>query len=222
MEAIKIFLRQFTQTTPFVLSNTMIVIPYLLFMHLIDPRMSVTVLPFVLFYTFRVTGIFLIRGLYRSIDQYTLLMVALLVGGIGSFLTLMGALNFTFYLFGSLFLGVSAAWLPPANTSVNLFEKSKGFQSMSSRRYLVALIVLLPLFFGTMIALPLQAVIVPSIVTLYFVCAYHTVKHYPHYEMDFKELTKHVFSFSELRGLFYFLLRCSYCAADVYYLMNPC
>ncbi|BBM19657.1 hypothetical protein G15_3337 [Enterococcus avium] len=206
MEAIKIFLRQFTQTTPFVLSNTMIVIPYLLFMHLIDPRMSVTVLPFVLFYTFRVTGIFLIRGLYRSIDQYTLLMVALLVGGIGSFLTLMGALNFTFYLFGSLFLGVSAAWLPPANTSVNLFEKSKGFQSMSSRRYLVALIVLLPLFFGTMIALPLQAVIVPSIVTLYFVCAYHTVKHYPHYEMDFKELTKHVFSFSELTWFILFFI----------------
>lgn len=184
----------------------MIVIPYLLFMHLIDPRMSVTVLPFVLFYTFRVTGIFLIRGLYRSIDQYTLLMVALLVGGIGSFLTLMGALNFTFYLFGSLFLGVSAAWLPPANTSVNLFEKSKGFQSMSSRRYLVALIVLLPLFFGTMIALPLQAVIVPSIVTLYFVCAYHTVKHYPHYEMDFKELTKHVFSFSELTWFILFFI----------------
>ena len=206
MEAIKNFLRQFTQTTPFVLSNTMIVIPYLLFMHLIDPRMSVTVLPFVLFYTFRVTGIFLIRGLYRSIDQYTLLMVALLVGGIGSFLTLMGALNFTFYLFGSLFLGVSAAWLPPANTSVNLFEKSKGFQSMSSRRYLVALIVLLPLFFGTMIALPLQAVIIPSIVTLYFVCAYHTVKHYPHYEMDFKELTKHVFSFSELTWFILFFI----------------
>lgn len=206
MEAIKNFLRQFTQTTPFVLSNTMIVIPYLLFMHLIDPRMSVTVLPFVLFYTFRVTGIFLIRGLYRSIDQYTLLMISLLVGGIGSFLTLMGALNFTFYLFGSLFLGVSAAWLPPANTSVNLFEKSKGFQSMSSRRYLVALIVLLPLFFGTMIALPLQAVIVPSIVTLYFVCAYHTVKHYPHYEMDFKELTKHVFSFSELTWFILFFI----------------
>ncbi len=198
MEAIKRFLRQFTQTTPFVLANTMIVIPYLLFMHLIDSRLSVTILPFVLFYTFRVTGIFLIRGLYRSIDQYTLLMVSLLVGGIGAFLTLIGALHFTFYLFGSIFLGLSAAWLPPANTSVNFFEKSKGFQTMSSRRYLVALIVLLPLFLGTTLTFPVQAVIVPSIVTLYFVCAYHTVKHYPHYEMDFKELTKHVFSLSEL------------------------
>ena len=198
MEAIKRFLRQFTQTTPFVLANTMIVIPYLLFMHLIDSRLSVTVLPFVLFYTFRVTGIFLIRGLYRSIDQYTLLMVSLLVGGMGAFLTLIGALHFTFYLFGSIFLGLSAAWLPPANTSVNFFEKSKGFQTMSSRRYLVALIVLLPLFLGTTLTFPIQAVIVPSIVTLYFVCAYHTVKHYPHYELDFKELTKHVFSLSEL------------------------
>jgi len=58
METIKNFLRQFTQTTPFVLANTMIVIPYLLFMHLFDVRLSITVLPFVLFYTFRVTGIF--------------------------------------------------------------------------------------------------------------------------------------------------------------------
>lgn len=198
MEAMKNFFRQFTQTTPFVLSNTMIVIPYLLFMHIIDAHSSVTVLPFVLFYTFRVTGIFLIRGLYRSIDQYTLLMVSLLIGGIGSFLTLTGALHFTFYLIGSIFLGLSAAWLPPANTSVNYFEKSKGFQAMSSRRYLAALIVLMPLFLGTTLTLSVQAVIVPSIVTLYFICAYHTVKHYPHYEMDFKELTKQVFSISEL------------------------
>lgn len=198
MEAVKNFFRQFTQTTPFVLSNTMIVIPYLLFMHIIEARTFVTVLPFVLFYTFRVTGIFLIRGLYRSIDQYTLLMVSLLIGGIGSFLTLIGALHFTFYLFGSIFLGLSAAWLPPANTSVNFFEKSKGFQTMSSRHYLAALIVLAPLFLGLTLAFPIQGVIVPSVVTLYYVCAYHTVKHYPHYEMDFKELTKHVFSISEL------------------------
>lgn len=206
MEVIKKFLRQFTQTTPFVLANTMIVIPYLLFMHLVDPQSSVTVLPFVFFYTFRVTGIFLIRGLYRSIDQYTLLMVSLLIGGIGSFLTLIGALHFTFYLFGSIFLGLSAAWLPPANASINFFEKSKGFQTMSSRRYLIALIVLAPLFYGTTLAFPIQSVIVPSVITLYFICAYHTVKHYPHYEMDFKELTKHVFSISELTWFILFFV----------------
>lgn len=74
------------------------------------------------------TGIFLIRGLYRSIDQYTLLMVSLLVGGIGSFLTLIGALHFTFYLFGSIFLGLSAAWLPPANASINFLKNLKAFK----------------------------------------------------------------------------------------------
>lgn len=198
MEVIKSFLRRFTQTTPFVLANTMVIIPYLLFLHLVDSRMSVSVLPFVLFYTFRVTGIFLIRGLHRSIDQYTLLMVSLLIGGVGSFLTLIGILNFSLYLLGSLFLGLSAAWLPPANTSVNFFEKSKGYQTMGKQSYLFALIILVPLFFGTTLSLPVQAVIVPSILTLYYVGAYHTVKHYPHYEMDFKELTKHVFSITEL------------------------
>lgn len=52
MEVIKKFLRQFTQTTPFVLANTMIVIPYLLFMHLVDPQSSVTVLPLFSFIRF--------------------------------------------------------------------------------------------------------------------------------------------------------------------------
>ncbi|MGH1831424.1 hypothetical protein ABE871_08270 [Enterococcus gilvus] len=198
METIKQFFLKFTQTTPFVLANTMIVIPYLLFMHLLDPKQSVTVLPFVLFYTFRVTGVFLIRGLYRSIDQYTLLMVSLLLGGIGSFLTLMGTINFAFYLLGSIFWGLSASWLPPANTSVTFYEKSKGYQTMSNQGYLIALLVLTPLLVTTTLSFPIQSVIVPSVVAFYFVCAYHTVKHYPHYEMDFKELTKHVFSVSEL------------------------
>ena len=99
------FFRQFTQTTPFVLANTMIVIPYLLFMHLINYQSSVTVLPFVFFLYFSSNWDFFDTRLYRSIDQYTLLMVSLLIGGIGSFLTLIGALHFTFYLFGSIFLG---------------------------------------------------------------------------------------------------------------------
>lgn len=198
METIKNFFRRFTQTTPFVLANTLVIVPYLLFIHLIHSSIAMTAMPFVLFYTFRVTGIFLIRGLHRSIDQYTLLMVALLIGGFGAFLTLLGTIYFSSYLFGSILLGLSAAWLPAANTSVNFYEQTQGFRSTTSKGYLYALIVLAPLGFGLTASLPLQMVVVPSMITLYYICAYHTVKHYPHYEMDFKELPKHVFSIPEL------------------------
>lgn len=206
MEAIKQFFRQFTRTTPFVLANIMIVVPYLFFIHLLDSSSSISVLPFVLFYTFRMTGIFLIRGLHRAIDQYTLLMVALLLGGIGSFITLAGVVHPDFYLLGSTFLGISAAWLAPANTSVTYLESEKGYQTMTTPLYLVALIVLLPLLLALTLAVPVQMVFVPIILGFYYICAYHTVKHYPHYELDFKELTKNVFSALELMWFFLFFV----------------
>ncbi|MGM0172834.1 hypothetical protein [Enterococcus sp. DIV0800] len=206
MEAIKQFFRQFTRTTPFVLANIMIVVPYLLFIHLLDFSSSISALPFVLFYTFRMTGIFLIRGLHRAIDQYTLLMVALLLGGVGSFLTLAGAVHTNFYLLGSTFLGLSASWLTPANTSVTYLEREKGYQTMTTSLYLIALIVLLPLFLALTLAVPVQTILVPIILGFYYICAYHTVKHYPHYELDFKELTKNVFSVPELMWFLLFFV----------------
>ncbi|MEG0629280.1 MAG: hypothetical protein RR492_09565, partial [Enterococcus sp.] len=111
-----------------------------------------------------------------------------------------------FYLLGSSFLGLSASWLAPANTSVTYLEREKGYQTMTISLYLVALIVLLPLFLALTLALPVQTILVPIILGFYYICAYPTVKHYPHYELDFKELTKNVFSVPELMWfLLYFV-----------------
>ena len=49
MEAIKQFFRQFTRTTPFVLANIMIVVPYLLFIHLLDFSSSISA--FILYFS---------------------------------------------------------------------------------------------------------------------------------------------------------------------------
>ncbi|RBT56563.1 hypothetical protein EA74_00217 [Enterococcus hirae] len=82
-EKIKQFGRNFTQSTPFILANTVIFIPYLLFLNLSDGANWASILPFTLFYTFRMTGLFLIRSIRLGLDSYTLLMIALLMGGGG-------------------------------------------------------------------------------------------------------------------------------------------
>lgn len=212
MEKIKTVWQSFAQATPFILSNTLIIVPYLLYIHLIDGHNTMSVLPFVLFYTFRMTGVFLIRSLKRSIEKYTLLILALLLGGSGSLLSLLGTLYAPFFLIASICLGLSAALFPPANVSVNYFEKAQGEQVVGGKMYLFGLVLLLPLFYGLSLPIKDQLVIVPGLYTIYFVFAYHTIRNYPHYELDFKDLSKNVFSPKELIwfGLFFiaiFLLR---------------
>ncbi|MGM0213965.1 hypothetical protein [Enterococcus sp. AZ109] len=212
MEKIKSVWRSFTQATPFILSNTLIIVPYLLYIHLINSSKTASILPFVLFYTFRMTGVFLIRSLERAIEKYTLLIVALLLGGIGSLLSLLGAVAFPFFLLGSIFLGLSAALFPPANVSVNYFEKEQGQSNAGKKNYLFGLLLIIPLFLGLSLPIADQLVIVPGLYTLYFVFAYSTIRRYSHYELDFKDLSENVFSMKELVwfGLFFvaiFLLR---------------
>ena len=69
VQRIKKWLVTFAQTTPFLLSNTVIVIPYLLFLGLNDGKSWLTILPFTLFYTLRMTGIFLIRSIRLGLGQ---------------------------------------------------------------------------------------------------------------------------------------------------------
>ena len=97
VQRIKKWLVTFAQTTPFLLSNTVIVIPYLLFLGLNDGKSWLTILPFTLFYTLRMTGIFLIRSIRLGLDSYTLLIGALLMGGVGAFAGVLGVYYFPFF-----------------------------------------------------------------------------------------------------------------------------
>ena len=103
-EKIKQFGRNFTQSTPFILANTVIFIPYLLFLNLSDGANWASILPFTLFYTFRMTGLFLIRSIRLGLDSYTLLMIALLMGGAGSLLGIFGVLYFPLFYLSSILL----------------------------------------------------------------------------------------------------------------------
>ncbi|HBK5907731.1 TPA: hypothetical protein LLE00_001674 [Enterococcus faecium] len=155
-EKLKRFGRNFTQTTPFILSNTVIFIPYLLFLGLTDSHNWLTILPFTLFYAFRMTGLFLVNSLRFGLDSYTLLMIALLIGGAGSLLGILGVFYFPLFYFSSVLLGLSAAWLVPANTTVNFHEKTQGFINMDGKKYLFAAIWLFLLYQAIELPAPTQ------------------------------------------------------------------
>lgn len=192
-EKIKQFGRNFTQTTPFILSNTVIFIPYLLFLSLSDGNNLAFILPFTLFYTFRMTGLFLIRSIRFGLDSYTLLMISLLMGGAGALLGVFGVLYFPLFYFSSILLGLSAAWLPPANVTVNYHEKRQGFTNMTGKQYPFALVLLVILFRSIELSGITQVVITLGLYTLFYIMAYHTVSHYPRYELDFKDIKTTMF-----------------------------
>ncbi|MEQ7179019.1 hypothetical protein [Enterococcus thailandicus] len=206
LDRLKQFGRNFTETTPFILSNTVIFIPYLLFLSLNNGYNWATVLPFTLFYTFRMTGLFLIRGIHAGLDSYTLLMISLLVGGAGSLLGLFGLLSFPLFYLSAICLGLSAAWLVPANVTVNFHEKQQGFINIKGKKYIYALIMLALLYEAVRLPMPLQLAATLGFYTLLYVMAYHTVKHYPRYELDFKDVQRNLIEKKELILFFGFFI----------------
>ncbi|HJE81159.1 hypothetical protein ABE867_10805 [Enterococcus gallinarum] len=207
VQRIKKWLVTFAQTTPFLLSNTVIVIPYLLFLGLNDGKSWLTILPFTLFYTLRMTGIFLIRSIRLGLDSYTLLIGALLMGGVGAFAGVLGVYYFPFfYLSGSL-LGLSASWLVPTNRTVNLHEKNLGFINMTRKKVPFALFLLILLLVVMEWSGTTKLIAAFGLYTMFYVMAYHTVTHYPRYSIDFKQMNSKVIAFKELLlFLIFFLL----------------
>ena len=132
MEFLKKQIQLSGESSLFLLSNTIVLIPYILFIQLSDGVNVATILPFVLFYTFRMTGIFLIRGIRNTIDSLKLLRLSLLLGGAGSFLGMIAAVYSPLYIISGILLGLSGAWLPMTNTSVKMYEKEFGKKKKTS------------------------------------------------------------------------------------------
>lgn len=172
-----------SQSAPFVLSNTIILVPYLLFISLSDGQSWLNILPFVFFYTFRMTGIFLFRGLSLGADSYKLLVTSLIFGGAGSFFGALGSVYFPLYILSGILLGLSAAWLQPANMTVNFHEKQQGFVPMTLANYLAG-VVLLSFLFGSMIFLKeVQMTLVFTLYVFFYAMAFIAVKGYPNYQL---------------------------------------
>lgn len=124
-----------------IINSTVIVLPFMIFLKLGSIHTITTILPFVIFYTFRMTGVFFIRGIKTSLNSYTLLKLAIHMGYIGSLLGFLGFFIPKLEIIAGLLLGLSAAWLPMANTTINYYKQKKGL--VEPKNFKVKLFILL-------------------------------------------------------------------------------
>jgi hypothetical protein len=206
MSVMKQFFRSAFQVTPFVLANTIIFIPYFLFLSLNKGAVLEAVLPFVLFYTFRMTGIFLLKSFRLSLSSFTILIIAILLGGAGSLIGIMGQFYFPLYLISAVFVGLSASWLPAANTTVNFHEKQQGTALSIKNKYLYILLILGGLLASLALGNEWRIPLIFAEYTLLYVGAYHTVTHYADYVIDFNEVDQQTISIKELFLFFFFFI----------------
>lgn len=207
MSKVKELARNFLQVAPFILSNTIIFIPYFLFLSLSDGTTMERILPFVLFYTFRMTGIFLLKSFKLALTSFNVLIISILLGGAGCLIGVLGQFYFPAYLFSAVLLGISASWLPAANTTVNYHEKRQGYSALTGRKYLFILLIFGGVIASLMLTKELRIPLVLGEYTLLYIAAYHTVTHYPDYEIDFNEVNQQVISVKEFfLFLFFFVL----------------
>lgn len=197
MSKVKPFFRNFFQVAPFVLSNTVIFIPYLLFLELGKMNTLESILPFVLFYTFRMTGIFLLKSFKLNVSSFNILILSVLLGGIGSLIGIFGEFFHYCYFLSAIFLGISAAWFPVANTTVNFHEKEQGFTNMTKKKYPFVLLLFLTLMVLLNSSLALRTTILLMGYTLLYVASYYTITLYPNYEIDFNKVDRYSISFKE-------------------------
>ncbi|MGC2986368.1 hypothetical protein ACPTJT_13835, partial [Enterococcus faecium] len=74
----------------------------------------------------------------------------------------------------------------------------QGFINMDGKKYLFAAIWLFLLFEEIELPAPTQIAASFTIYTLLYVMAYHTVSHYPRYELDFKDIKRKLVATREL------------------------
>lgn len=198
MRKLKYFFRNGLQVAPFILSTTITFVPYLLFLGLNNHVVTETIIPFVLFYTFRMTGVFLLKSFKLSLTSFNILILSILMGGTGCLVGVMGLFYFPAYLLSAVLLGISASWFPVANATVNYHEKQQGYSALTGKKYVFLILIFTGLVFSLLQPLAIKIPLVLAEYTLLYVAAYHTVSHYPTYEIDFNEVDKRSISIKEL------------------------
>ena len=193
-----------------ILSNTIIVLPFMIFIQIAKGTSLLALLPFLLFYTFRMTGVFFIRGIKTRINSYSLLKISLYAGLLGSLLGFMGSFYFPFYTLSGILLGVSAAWLPMSNTSVNYYLKNTN--QLIKGKTLVSLLLFLALGFSFVLSPSLKYPLFFVFYGIVYLLSFQLVGNLDNYKVDPNDLEKASYKYLILFALFFvclFLLRSS-------------
>lgn len=187
-----------------IVSMTIVIIPFMLFIQLSDGVNWVTIIPFALFYIFRMTGIFFIRGVKTSLNSYDLLKISLICGTIGCSFSILGSIYFPMYILGGFFLGISGAWLPPANTGVTIYLKKHDGKQKSSMLLSMVMIIIL----GITMFLPVQFRYIFCFLFygLMYACSLYRAYQYSGYKIEPRELEEGRYSYLILFFVFFILL----------------
>ena len=187
-----------------ILSSTIIVLPFMLLIQLSNGQSLLTVLPFVLFYTFRMTGIFFIRGIKTRLHSLSLLKLALYCGLLGCGFGILGILYFPGFIVAGFFLGLSGAWLPPANAAIGQYLKTR---DAVLRGNMVGSLVMLILL-GAALLLPagFKYLVFFVIYGVMYGLALQTPNVITHYQVDADDLAETSYRYLILFVVFFILL----------------
>ncbi|MBE4726726.1 hypothetical protein [Leuconostoc citreum] len=187
-----------------VISSTVIVLPFMFFLRISGTHTVLSVLPFVIFYTLRTTGIFLIRGIKTRLNSASLLKVSLYVGTLGSMFGIIGNFFPEFYMISAFFLGLSAAWLPTANTSIN-FLNIKSHLLLAKNKYFTVLTLIL---IGYILFVPSKNSFIIFFVfyTFLYLIAIMTISTINQYAVDSHDLESYSYRYLGLFVVFFVLI----------------
>lgn len=187
-----------------VLSSTVIILPFMFFLKISSEHTVMSVLPFVIFYTLRTTGIFFIRGIKTSLNSASLVKVALYCGTLGAAFGILGSVAPAMYIVAGFFLGLSAAWLPTAQTAINIFREKNHLVLAKSK----AVTLLTLLIIGYILAIPTEQAL-----PLFFACytvlylmALATLASLRQYQVTSHDLEDYSYRYLILFALFFILI----------------
>lgn len=157
------------------LSQTIIIIPFFIFLNMVNRTNTLSILPFIAFYSLRMTGIFLIRGIKTKINSYNLLQISIICGIVGSIFGTIGFFNPILYVFSGILLGLSAAWLPISNSTMVQYRKKTNSEYKNNNIITMTIALLLgsPLLLPTSYKVPILFLIYGIMYLLSFIASFN-------------------------------------------------
>ncbi|MEA5004408.1 MAG: hypothetical protein VB081_13060 [Christensenella sp.] len=181
------------------LNSSLIAIPYLLFLKLIDGTNLETILPLVIFYTLRMTGVFLLRSIKTGAGSYSALMFSFILGFIGALFGVMGTLYFPLFMVSAIFLGLSTAFVKPIFTTINFHrhDEKKEVGTAEKKKKNLFPLAFVVVFLLALMALPgtIQTFAVMLLYVALFAMALYSTSRDPEYKFRLIHLKDTTVSF---------------------------
>ncbi|WP_066648724.1 hypothetical protein [Christensenella timonensis] len=192
MAKIRSFFQTVTGASSFLLNSSLIAIPYLLFLRLVDGTNLESILPLVIFYTLRMTGVFLLHSIKTGAGSYSILMFSFVLGLAGALFGMLGTLYFPLFILSAILMGLATAFIKPVFTTLNFHkreEKAAGGPAEKKKGKMLPLAFVV-VFLLALMALPgkIQTFAVMLLYLVLFAMAIYSTSRDPEYQFKFVHL----------------------------------